>query len=124
MLRRFALFAAIALCLAGPWRLRGEELSQRLRRIFESSDFAEKSFGPARWIRGGNSFTTLEDSTVSPGSKDIVEHETATGKRSILVSAAQLTPPGEKPLAISDYEWSEDFSRLLIFTATQRRGTP
>src|SRR5580658_9971654 len=107
MLRRLAVIAAIALCLAGRQRLCGaEELSQRLRRIFDSSDFAQKSFGPARWIRGGSAYTTLEDSAASSGSKDIVEYDTATGKRSILVSAAQLTPPGAKPLAISDYSWS------------------
>jgi dipeptidyl-peptidase-4 len=121
MQRRFVLFAAMMFCLVGPRHLRGgEELSQRLRRIFGSSDFAVKSFGPARWIRGGNAFTTLEDSVAFPGSKDIVEHDTATGKRTILVSAGQLTPPKEKPLAISDYRWSEDFSRLLVFTAAQK----
>src|SRR5437763_6509030 len=104
MLTRFGVFAAIALCVASPRPvLGGEELNQRLRRIFESSDFAEKSFGPARWMRGGNTFTTLEDSVASPGSKDIVEQDTATGKRTILASAAQLTPPTQKPLAISAY---------------------
>ncbi|PYT16216.1 MAG: S9 family peptidase [Acidobacteria bacterium] len=121
MVRGSLICAAVAFCIAGPCELRGsEELSQRLRRIFESSDFAEKSFGPARWIRGGNAFVAIEDSVASPGSKDMVEHDTATGKRTILVSAAQITPPKEKPLAISDYSWSEDFSHLLVFTAAQK----
>jgi dipeptidyl-peptidase-4 len=120
MIRRFALFAAIAFCIAGPHHLRAQELSQRLRRIFESADFAENHFGPARWIRGGDAFTTLEDSAASPGSKDIVEYDTASGKRTILVSAAQLTAPGTKPLEIEDYGWSEDFSHLLVFTAAQK----
>jgi len=116
-----AVCLAIAFCIVGPRHLVGsEELNQRLRRIFESSDFAAKPFGPARWIRGGNAYTTLEDSVASPGSKDIVEHDTATGKRTILVSAEQLTPAPRKPLSISDYRWSEDFSRVLIFTATQK----
>src|SRR5271169_2863194 len=101
MLSRSGVFAAIALSMVVPRAvLGGEELNQRLRRIIESSDFSPKSFGPARWIRGGSAFTTLEDSVASPGSKDIVEHDTATGKRTILVSAAQLTPPSAKPLAI------------------------
>jgi dipeptidyl-peptidase-4 len=121
MLTRFGVVAVVALCVATPRPVPGsEELNQRLRRIFESSDFTEKSFGPARWMRGGTTFTTLEDSVASPGAKDIVEQDTATGKRTILVSAAQLTPPKEKPLAIADYHWSDDFSNLLIFTTTER----
>src|SRR4051812_6872244 len=111
MLTRVGVFAALALSIATSPAIGGDELNQRLRRIFDSSDFAEKSFGPARWMRGGSTFTTLEDSIASPGSKDIVERDTATGKRSILVSAAQLTPPKGKPLSISDYRWSDDFSR-------------
>src|SRR4051794_767523 len=99
MLTRFGVVAVVALCVATPRPVPGsEELNQRLRRIFESSDFTEKSFGPARWMRGGTTFTTLEDSVASPGAKDILEQDTATGKRTILVSAAQLTPPKEKPL--------------------------
>src|ERR1043166_9279078 len=91
MVRGSLIGAAVAFCIAGPCELRGsEELSQRLRRVFESSDFAEKSFGPARWIRGGNAFVAIEDSVASPGSKDMVEHDTATGKRTILVSAPHL----------------------------------
>ena len=42
-------------------------------------------------------------------------------RRSILISAAQLTPAGgQKPLTIADYVWSDDDSKLLIFTNTQK----
>ena len=48
---------------------------------------------------------------------DIVRYETATGKREILVSSAKLIPPGaQSPLAIEDYSWSKDKTRLLIYT--------
>src|SRR5262249_48128945 len=53
--------------------------------------------------------------------RDIVRYDTKTGKRSILVSAEQLTPAGAKtPLAIEDYSWSADKKRLLVFTNSQR----
>lgn len=100
------------LLLAGP-AAGSEELNARLRRIFAGSDFAVRRFGPMRWIKGGSAFTTLKDS-------NIIENETATGKSHVLVSEKQLTPDGGKPLEIHDYQWSEDSSRLLIFTNTKK----
>jgi len=111
MLRRSAVLSAIALCFVSY--VCAQDLGERLRRIFASSDFAPARFGPARWIRGGAAFTTLEGS-------NIIEHDTATGKATTLVSAAQLTPPNGSPLAIVDYRWSDDFSHLLIFTAAKK----
>ncbi len=111
-----AILASFPLILAAS-----DELNQSLKRIFSSKAFAGKSFGPARWIRGGTSFTTLEASLTIPTARDIVEYDTATGKRSILVSAAQLKPVGaEKPLAIQDYQWDKDLKRLLVFTESRR----
>jgi dipeptidyl-peptidase-4 len=98
-----------------------EELAQRLGRIFDSPAFQQKRFGPARWIRGGAAFTTLEAAPATDGAKEIVEYETATGKRSILVSHQQLTPAkAAKPLTVDDYQWSSDAKRLLIYTESQK----
>ena len=88
-----------------------------LHRMFASGDFEVKIFGPARWLDGGDFYTTVEPSADGNGAQDIVRYETATGKREVLVSAAKLTPAGAKsPLAIEDYSWSKDKSRLLIYT--------
>ena len=98
-----------------------DELNQNLKRIFDSPAFAGKSFGPARWIRGGAAFTTLEPSITLPTALDIVEYNTADGKRSILVSAAQLKQAGaDKPFTIEDYQWDQDLKRLLVFTESRR----
>jgi len=98
-----------------------DELRQRLERIFDSPAFQQKRFGPARWIRGGAAFTTLERAPATEGAKDIVEYETATGKRSILVSHQQLTPAkAAKPLTVDDYHWSNDAKRLLIYTESRK----
>ena len=85
---------AIALLngLFAPLRA-SDELTQRLKRIYDSDAFRQKLFGPARWIRGGKGFTTLEPSIQTAGAQDIIEYETATGKRTILVPAALLKPP-------------------------------
>lgn len=105
-----------------PFTLTGAgELNQRLQRIFDSPAFEAKRFGPARWIRSGAAYTTLENARVPGGAKDIVAYDTATGKRSILVSHGQLTPPkADKPLSVDDYHWSEDAARLLIYTESRK----
>ena len=93
--------------------------TEMLRRIYASRDFSGQRFGPARWIEGGNAYTTLEPSPGARGAFEIVRYATATGARSVLVSAQQLTPQGRNaPLDMDDYAWSDDGSKLLIFTNT------
>jgi dipeptidyl-peptidase-4 len=66
-------------------------------------------------------FTTLEPSAADATAEDIVEYDTASGKRSVLVSAAQLTPKdAKKPLRIEDYQWDQGLNRLLVFTESKR----
>jgi dipeptidyl-peptidase-4 len=85
-----------------------------------NSTYAAKGFGPARWIDGGKGYTTLENSTGTTG-RDIVRYEPVTGARTILVKSAELVPEGKTaPLGISDYIWSDDGTKLMIFTNTQR----
>src|SRR5262249_25217292 len=63
---------------------------------------------------------------------DIVGYDTASGKRTVLVPAARLTPSGAAdkaagPLPIDAYSWSPDQKKLLIFTNTRkvwRENTP
>ncbi|MFN7937009.1 MAG: S9 family peptidase [Bryobacteraceae bacterium] len=98
-----------------------EELRQRLTRIFSTKAFVGKTFGPARWIRNGASYTTVETAASVADAREIVEYETVSGKRTALVSAAQLTPAGaKKPLAIEEYEWDRGMSHLLVFNESRR----
>lgn len=106
---RLALFLAL-LCPAAP---AASELDHQLARIFSSNTFAAKRFGPARWIENGSAFTTVESS-------EIIRYQTATGQRSVLISAAQLTPKDAKPLALQDYQWSADNKKLLIYTNSRK----
>ena len=98
-------------------------LATTLDRIFNQHEFNAKRFGPARWIENGTAYTTLEPSHEFPASDvtDIVRYETATGERTVLVSAARLVPsPGSKPLAIDNYAWSRDNHKLLVFTNSRK----
>ena len=87
-----------------------------VRQIYASSWFKPETFGPARWLEGGAAYTTVEKAADGRG-QDLVRYATETGARSVLVSAADLTPPGDTlPLAVEDYAWSPDGSKLLVFT--------
>ncbi len=109
-----------------------------VQRIYADKEFKTESFGPTAWLDDGVSYTTLEsvedeqraeaegpreqeekanDEPEPP--KQLVRYETASGERSNLVSLEQLTPAtADEPLIIEGYRWSEDKSKLLIFTNT------
>ena len=125
-LRGSAAFLALTILLSRPGAPAADAedstmLNETLRRIFASSEFDAKRFGPARWLKGGEAYVTIEPSATVRGSSDIVRYDTASGKREVLVSASQLIPSGSKtPLKIEDYSWSGDMNRLLVFTNSTR----
>ena len=121
-LRSVFLSVAVLAAAVGP---AGAQVSDSVRaavhRIFGTADFAPERFGPAAFIEGGRAYTTVEPSTAVRGGYDIARYETATGARSVLVSAAAMIPAGQSmPLDFDDYSWSTDGTRLLLFTNTQR----
>jgi dipeptidyl-peptidase-4 len=102
-----------------------------LDRIFSSDEFKAKTFGPARWLEDGSGYTTLEAAGNQPtaeGSsadeskvKELVRYDIASGERTVLVTAAMLTPTNaEKSLILQNYDWSPDKQRLLIYCNSQR----
>ncbi|MEJ7736432.1 MAG: DPP IV N-terminal domain-containing protein [Chitinophagaceae bacterium] len=91
-----------------------------LRDIYSNGTYSQKGYGPVRWMKDNKGYTTLEKNKEF-GGNDIVRYDAKTGERQVLVSAKQITPTREtKPLSIADYEWSDDDSKLLIFTNTRR----
>ena len=124
MRRLSAASVLILLAAAGPIGLAAQEntlpsgVQAELQRLFDSDEFVPERFGPARWIEDGAAYTTVErDSTGA----SIVRYQTATGARTVLVSAARLTPKGaDQGLDIANYVWSPDARRVLIFTNTAR----
>jgi dipeptidyl-peptidase-4 len=92
-----------------------------LERIYRDNEFSLKRFGPARWLEDCSGYTTLEESDAFPMAMDIIKYDPESGMRSILVSAGQLIPKGQQhPLLVSDYRWSADGKKLLIFTNSVR----
>ncbi len=92
-----------------------------LDRIFEKHEFKTESGGPARWLKDGSGYTTLETSKKVKGGKDIVRYDPESGARKVLVPASHLIPAGKsKPLNIDGYAWSDDGKKLLLFTNSKR----
>ena len=122
-LRNF-LFLLLIGFIVTPLFIRAQEQDQNiltLERIYKNGDFRISRFGPLRWLDDGSGYTTLEKSPAFTDAKDIIKYNPETGERKTLVDAGQLIPKGEKnPLAISDYQWSADGKKLLIFTNTVR----
>ncbi|MCZ6446270.1 MAG: S9 family peptidase [Planctomycetota bacterium] len=90
-------------------------------RIFATADFAAERFGPARWLADGSGYTTVERSSTVQGGDDIVRYDPETDAREILVPASRFVPAGSSsPLGIDDYAWSDDGTKLLLYTNSQR----
>jgi dipeptidyl-peptidase-4 len=114
----------LVVVIACGWRADASQQDRShltLERIFSSQEFSGDSFGPARWLKEEQGYTTLERSSTREGAHDIVRYDPESGERSILVPAEKLIPSGQnEPLNIEDYIWSQDATKLLIFTNTKR----
>jgi dipeptidyl-peptidase 4 len=90
-------------------------------RIFQAHEFTPRPQPPAQWVEGGAAYVVVE-----PGEggrhTSVVKYDSATAaKREVLISAAELTPPGASaPLAIEELSWSADGQRVLVFTNGHR----
>jgi dipeptidyl-peptidase-4 len=89
-------------------------------RIYGGKELTSKN-STARWLEKSNDFVTLEVSKDHKTRHDLVRHDPATGKTQVMVTAAELTPPGEStPLKIEGYAFSKDQAKLLVYTNSKR----
>jgi dipeptidyl-peptidase 4 len=91
-----------------------------LEDIYKNNLYSAKGFGAIRWMKDNAGYSTIENNASTNGN-EIVRYEVSSGTKKTLVSATQLTPTGaSKPLGIANYTWSEDNTKLLIFTNTRK----
>ena len=108
-----------------------------LKSIYQDKAFKSEEIGQIRWLKDGSGYLALENSPDNKSktdsskgsenkddeneSKDIVKYDSKTLTRTVLVTAKQLTPAGAKEaLTIDDYIFSEDRSKLLIYTKSKK----
>ena len=108
----FALFYSVA-------GLAQDTSKLSIDRIFASNEFRQDYQAPIRWIANGEAYLMVE--YTNSGQAEIVKYQTVSQTSSSYLSAAQLTPEGSATsLYIEDFTLSEDESKILIFTNSQR----
>ncbi|HZZ78802.1 MAG TPA: DPP IV N-terminal domain-containing protein, partial [Gemmataceae bacterium] len=118
---RFTSTIALIVCLApsafAQPKKKADPAILTLDRIFASGEF-EAGRGPAlRWRKAGG-YVTVD---FGKGGQQLVAHDPASDKQEILVPDHWLVPAGEnRTLSIEGYEFSQDGSRLLIYTNSKR----
>jgi dipeptidyl-peptidase-4 len=111
------LLALFALTIDAPAQTDAAPLTlDRLGR----GEFQAQTYGPIRWA-SGSSYTVLEPSASAKEAEDLVLYDAASGKRSVLVSAGRLVPPGASaPIQIEDFAWSPAGPQVLLYTNSQK----
>jgi len=86
--------------------------------IWGSREFASDLID-VTWTRDGKAYTAIEEDAA--GNTDLYRVDALTGTKQPLVRGADLLPPGGgKPIAIEEYHFSTDGSKLLLFTNSAR----
>ena len=86
----------------------------------QRSPIVTQGFGGMKWLKDGNGYSRLEANDET-GGMDIIRYDAATGNKNVMIPASKLiVRETGKPLAVSDYIWSPDNKKMLIFTNTQR----
>ena len=115
------LLAAVFAALAGPAPITplaagAQELT--VERIFGSREFASDLVS-LEWMPDGRHYTTIERD--ADGNTDLVRVTAISGHEEILVRGRDLVPAGRtEPIEIESYAFSDDGSKLLIFTNSER----
>jgi dipeptidyl-peptidase 4 len=90
-------------------------------RLFGETEFKADSLGAFQWTKSGDALYTVEDEKSASGGQAIVRTKAATGNKETIVPASSLIPAGEqKPRPIDDFTFSDDESKVLIYTNSQR----
>src|SRR5579862_9804177 len=92
-----------------------------LDRIYNSTEFDEESLGTFLWSKRRSGYFRLMAPALEGSGKDLVWFDTESDRSEVIVPAHAFAPPAEpRPLALDRIAFSEDESKLLIFTNTKR----
>lgn len=125
-IKRYAVIASAVFAMSGCQsetpsepQMSTSEPTFTLEEVYNDELFNVASAPATRWLADNSGYTTLEEN--SEGGQDVVRYHPETQERTVLVSAAQLTPSEQtEPLEIADYQWSKSGDKVLIFTNTVR----
>lgn len=85
-----------------------------LEDIYQNRLFSTKTVSGLKWMNNGNYYTSLRTNPVHK-TKDIIRHSSSGNALNVIVHGDQLKMPGKnEPIAIDDYSFSNDESKVLI----------
>ena len=106
------------LCTTTAWAQLSPNMQDMLRRIHTTQEFGgggRATGASERWVDKGQGYTAIERKP--DGGPEIARYDTATGRRDVLMTTAQLTPPElGKPLQFTEFAASADGTRMLFPT--------
>jgi dipeptidyl-peptidase-4 len=92
-----------------------------LDRLYDSSEFDEAHPETIVWSRHGTNYFTFQKAAGGEPGQDLVLCDPASDRREVMVPAHVFVPPhGSSPLAIDGFEFSNDESKMLIYTGSKR----
>lgn len=98
-----------------------DESRLTLARIFTDREFDEEKMELFRWSKRDACYFVLEKPAEGESAKELVRIMAASGEKTTLASAKDLTPAGaEKPLAVDGFEFSHDENLVLLFTNAKK----
>ncbi len=96
------------------------QLKLTLEDLYKNNLFKQKGIDALNWTPDGRSYAFLEVNEAI-GGNEIVAYDVKTAQRKVILAASSLIPTGEDtPLLIKNYAWSEDNTKILIFTNTRK----
>ncbi len=112
-----------AFLILGPLCLPGQEARDAsqltLDRIYATAEFRQEYMPPFQWTEGGDAYARVE--TNPEGLQELVQYQLPDRTREVLIPADDLFPEDRRrPLFIESFTFSEDRSRILIFTNSSR----
>ena len=108
---KFILCAAVLLTAALSLQAQPE---LTLEDIYVKGTFRARGVPQPTWMEDGRSYSALTE-------QGLVRVDAATLAETIIVPQAAFVPEGaDEPLRIEDYTWSDDKSKLVIYTNSRR----
>jgi dipeptidyl-peptidase-4 len=91
-----------------------------LQEVLSGKLIETKGFGGVNWLKDGESYSCVERNPET-GGFELVAYQAKDNNRKVLIpSSLLLHPETQKPLRIRSVSWSEDNSKVLIYTNTKR----
>lgn len=115
-MRIASLFLSFLIILTSSMTVSAQELT--LEDIYKTRKYSQRGVASMRWMEDNVSYSTLEANR-EVGGRDIVRYDVKSGERSVIVPATLLMHEGNA-IQVHDYIWSEDNTKLLIYTNSRR----